>query len=124
MIDGAADALRTTADAGYRNIILSNHAPELPALVDALGIGPLVEFTITSAAVGAEKPNRAIFRYAIERAQLRCTEHVWMVGDNPTADVAGAEGVGIRGVLADGAYPDSVGRTVLDAARYLRGVGR
>jgi putative hydrolase of the HAD superfamily len=122
LIDGAVDALRTTAAAGYRNIILSNHAPELPGLVSALGLGSLVESTITSAAVGAEKPSPAIFAYALASAAVSA-QSVWMVGDNPTADIAGALSAGIRGILADGIHPDSVGVTVLEAARQIARAG-
>lgn len=120
VIEGAAEALRTTSAAGYRNVILSNHAPELPALVDALGLGSLVEDTITSASVGAQKPNRVIFEHAIQRTGIRSVGEAWMVGDNPIADVQGAEAAGIRGILADGDYPDSVGLTVLEAAELIR----
>jgi len=42
-----------------------------------------------------------------------------MIGDNRIADVEGAQNVGIRAVLADGAYPDSKGMTALDAARHI-----
>lgn len=42
-----------------------------------------------------------------------------MVGDNPVADVQGARAAGIRAILADGAYADSVGVTVLEAARLI-----
>ena len=119
VIDGAEEALSVTMTAGYRNIILSNHAPELPALVDTLGLGGLVEQTFTSAAIGAEKPNAAIFEFAMNRAGVTAAGDVWMIGDNPIADVQGARNVGIRAILADGAYPDSTGMTVLDAARYI-----
>ena len=81
---------------GYHNVILSNHAPELPQLVTALGLGDWIETTITSAALGTEKPNPRIFERAIEIT--RAGDDVWMVGDNPVADIAGAEGVGIRAI--------------------------
>lgn len=119
VIDGAIDALAITKAAGYRNVILSNHAPELPALVEALGFSELIEHTITSAVVGAEKPNRAIFDYALNLFELAPTSDIWMVGDNPVADVEGARGAGIRPILADGAYADSRGVTVLEAARLV-----
>lgn len=119
VIDGAQEALRITDAAGFRNIILSNHVPELPELVDALGLADLIEQTITSAAVGAEKPNPAIFRFAMAAAGISNVNETWMIGDNPVADVEGAHGVGIRALLADGAYPDAVGMTVLDAACYV-----
>lgn len=120
LIDGAKEALKITKGAGYRNLILSNHAPELPDLVDALGLSDLVQMTITSASVGAEKPHRAIFDHALRMAGVEHIEDVWMVGDNPNADVEGAQAVGLRALLADGDYPDSVGMTVLDAANYIR----
>lgn len=119
-IDGAEEALAVTRDAGYRNVILSNHGPELPGLVEALGLSGLVDLTITSATVGAEKPHRAIFDHAMRTTGVKPTDDIWMVGDNPVADVEGARAVGIRALLADGAYPDSIGMTVLEAAQHIR----
>lgn len=119
MIDGAMTALELCRKAGYRSIILSNHAPELPALVESLGLSALVETTITSALVGAEKPNREIFDHALRIAGDPPLSKVWMVGDNPTADVEGARRAGFRALLADGDYPDSVGMTVLQAAQHI-----
>ena len=112
---GASRALERVRDAGYANVILSNHGPELPALVDALGLR--VDLTITSAAAGIEKPHPAIFRHAIEATNAGTD--TWMIGDNPVADVQGAESVGIRAILADGVYPDSRGVSVLEAARIV-----
>ncbi|MFC4245048.1 HAD family hydrolase [Gryllotalpicola reticulitermitis] len=92
----AVSALSATAAAGYRNVILSNHAPELPQLVADLGLARLIDRTITSAAVGAEKPNPHIFEYALE--DMGAGDDVWMIGDNPVADIGGAEAVGIRAI--------------------------
>lgn len=122
LIDGAVAALELTHDHGFRNVILSNHAPELPELVTALGLDPLVDRVITSALIGVEKPNPRIFRYAIEISGAG--PDCWMVGDNPIADVQGAQAVGIRAILADGAYSDARGVTVLQAARQLTGVSQ
>lgn len=119
IVDGAEAALRVTRTAGFRNVILSNHAPELPTLVEALGLGDLIDETITSATVGAEKPNRIIFDYAMKSNGISEVQDVWMVGDNPIADVRGAQELGIRAILADGAYPDSTGMSVLEAARTI-----
>ncbi len=88
------DALRAR---GWRHLILSNHVPELPAIVAGLGLAPLLDAVLTSAAIGVEKPNPAAFELALERAGR--PETVWMVGDNPVADVAGAEAVGIPAIL-------------------------
>lgn len=121
LIDGAYEALLLTADAGFRNIVLSNHAPELATLVDRLGIGLLVEETITSASVGAEKPNPAIFAFALNKAGLANADEAWMVGDNPVADIEGASAVGIRAILV-GDSPDVGARlTVSQAAALIVG---
>lgn len=119
LIDGSLEALSTTRSAGYRNVILSNHGPELPQLVEALGLADFVDLTITSAAVGAEKPNPRIFEFALAKVGVHAHSDVWMVGDNPIADVEGAERLGIRAILADGAGPGSRGRTVLSAAEHI-----
>ncbi|WIB68919.1 HAD-IA family hydrolase [Curtobacterium sp. MCBD17_035] len=96
LAEDAIPALARTAAVGYRNVILSNHAPELPNLVADLGLGPWIDATVTSAAVGAEKPNPRIFARAMEIAGAG--EDVWMVGDDRIADIAGAEAVGLRAI--------------------------
>jgi len=118
LIDGAVTALERTRAAGYRNVILSNHAPELPHLVTQLGLDGYIERTITSAAVGAEKPNPALFQHAIRLAGASPAD-CWMVGDNPVADIQGARQAGLSAVLADGAYPDAAGVTILQAADQI-----
>jgi putative hydrolase of the HAD superfamily len=83
---------------GWRHAILSNHVPELPAIVAGLGLDAFVDLTVTSAAIGYEKPNPAAFDHVL--GECGRPELVWMVGDNPLADVAGAEAVGIPAILA------------------------
>ena len=89
--------LRKLSDAGWDHVILSNHVPELENLVDALGLSEVVLATVCSAVIGYEKPHREAFRIAREVAG-KPTE-LWMVGDNPQADVLGAEQVGIPAIL-------------------------
>jgi putative hydrolase of the HAD superfamily len=112
------DALQTTRAVGYENVILSNHGPELPRLVETLGLSRWIALTISSAAVGAEKPHRRIFEYALSATEAG--PYTWMIGDNPDADVSGARQAGIRAILADGTYEDSVGVTVLQAPQQIR----
>lgn len=95
--DDSVPTLRELTRRGWRHFILSNHVPELPEIVDALGLRSLVEEVITSANVGYEKPNPAIFRLALEKAGNPAVS--WMVGDNVVADVMGAEAAGIRAIL-------------------------
>jgi putative hydrolase of the HAD superfamily len=101
--------------AAYRHVIVSNHVPELPALVAALGLAPYVTAVVTSAAVGWEKPHPRI--YAAARAAAGDPDEVWMVGDNVVADVRGAEAVGIPAILVRTADP-----SVTRSAASLAGV--
>jgi putative hydrolase of the HAD superfamily len=97
LFDDTPDALSRTAAAGWRNVILSNHVPELPTLVATLGLDGLVEEVFTSAVTGFEKPHREAFELAL--SHCGDPEERWMVGDNPQADVAGAEALGIPAIL-------------------------
>ncbi len=90
-------ALALTRTAGWRNVILSNHVPELPELVATLGLRQDVEQIFTSALIGYEKPHPEAFNVVL--AACGAPRRSWMVGDNPLADVAGAEAVGIPAVL-------------------------
>lgn len=93
----AVPVLRKLAAQGWRHVILSNHVPELPALVAALGLDAVIDLVITSALVGYEKPHPEIFRIALELAGQ--PKVAWMVGDNVAADVLGAEQLGILAIL-------------------------
>jgi putative hydrolase of the HAD superfamily len=97
VLPGAARALELTAAGGWRNVIVSNHAPELPALMGELGLADHVHEVICSAACGYEKPHPAIFE--LGRRAGGGSAVTWMVGDNPVADIAGAARAGIPGIL-------------------------
>ncbi|MGI5816794.1 MAG: HAD family hydrolase [Armatimonadota bacterium] len=90
-------ALEALREAGWRHVILSNHVPELPNLVRELGILPLFDDVISSALIGYEKPHPEAF--AIGLRATGDADEVWMVGDNPVADVQGAEAAGIPAIL-------------------------
>lgn len=66
----------------------------------------LVTKCLSSAAIGYEKPHPRSFRIALEAAQNPA--NVWMVGDNPIADIAGAEAVGIPAILVRRPRPDGI----------------
>ena len=62
-----------------------------------LGLDALVDVVWSSAVTGYDKPHPEAFRRAL--AELGWPSTVWMVGDNPRADVDGAEAVGIPAIL-------------------------
>jgi len=97
LFDDALPVLRRLAEAGWQNIILSNHIPELPDLSAHLGFADVTCGVITSAATGYEKPNALMYQHALQFAGN--PPRRWMVGDNPVADVEGAEAAGIPAIL-------------------------
>ena len=96
----AIPTLESLRDAGYRLGIISNWSWNLPDLCDGLEITGYFEHIVTSARVGASKPHRAIYDYALHWFDAQPEECV-QIGDNAVADVAGARAVGIHGVLID-----------------------
>lgn len=106
LYDDTLETLKYFKDKGYENIILSNHIPELPEIVEKLGLSLYVSDCLSSANIGYEKPNPKIFHYALEKYNY--PEDVWMIGDSITADVMGAKAVGMKGILVRADNTDSV----------------
>ena len=103
LFDDTVPALEALRAAGWRRAVLSNHVPELPGLVSGLGLAGLLDEVFSSASIGFEKPHPQMFAHALEACGW--PEEVWMVGDNPVADIAGAEAAGIPAVLVRGEGP-------------------
>lgn len=82
---------------GWRHYVLSNHLPELRDIVARLGLAPRLSGLFNSAETGYEKPHPQAFRLA--REAIGPARPIWMVGDNPIADVAGAEAAGLPAIL-------------------------
>jgi putative hydrolase of the HAD superfamily len=95
--DDAIPALTALSEAGWTNAIVSNHVPELADIVIGVGLQAHVDRIFSSALVGFEKPNPELFRHVLRSYQN--PREVWMVGDNPVADVDGAEALGHRAIL-------------------------
>ncbi len=90
-------------------LITNTHA-KMSELAAELGLAPLLDFIVTSTDAGAEKPDPAIFRLALERGEAQPKEAVY-VGDSYEVDVLGGEAAGIPGILIDraGKFPDAEG---------------
>lgn len=97
LYDDTIPALESLTRSGWRHVILSNHVPELPNLVRELGLLPFFDDVISSALIGYEKPHSEAFAAGLRAAGD--ADEVWMVGDNPVADVEGAEAAGIPAIL-------------------------
>ena len=90
-------ALRLLSQDGWIHVLLSNHVPELEDLLELLGIRHFFAALFNSAIMGYEKPHPAAFRHVL--AHMPQYEHIWMIGDNPSAGIAGAAALGIPGSL-------------------------
>jgi putative hydrolase of the HAD superfamily len=99
----------------HRLVVVSNWDCSLADWLGPAGLLEHVDAVVTSAEVGAAKPDRAIFVRALELARARPGASVH-VGDSLQNDVAGARAAGIRPVLVarDGSPPAGV-----DAIRSL-----
>lgn len=93
----AMATLTALGQAGWTQVILSNHVPELPGLVRHLGLEPCITAIFNSAVTGYAKPHPAAFQHVL--AALPGVTRAWMIGDNPVADIAGAAAVGLPGIL-------------------------
>lgn len=98
--DDAAPALRELRSRGLRLVVVSNWDCGLSDVLERIGLLGLVDAVITSAAIGAPKPDRRIFQAALAGAGVDAASAMH-VGDSVDADVRGAEALGIRATLID-----------------------
>ena len=104
VFDDVVPALERARAAGWRNMIVSNHIPELSDLVSGLGLSRHFDTIISSGIVGYEKPHRRLFEAALRH--VRPGEEVWMIGDNPDADCHPVCAMGMKAVLVRSARPN------------------
>lgn len=97
LFDDTLPVLTKLKAVGWRHFILSNHVPELRDIIEGLKLADLIEDSLSSAVTGYEKPNPKAFELGREAAGF--PDELWMVGDNPEADVRGAESAGIPAIL-------------------------
>jgi len=92
-------ALRAARARGLAVVVVSNWDISLHGLLAELGLAPLLRGAVTSAEVGARKPDPRIFRRALELAGGVAPAQAVHVGDQPEEDVVGARAAGIEPVL-------------------------
>lgn len=62
------------------------------------GLDDCFDYVVTSEEAGADKPDEAPFRLAIEKLAVPA-ERIWMIGDHPVNDIAGARAFGMTTLL-------------------------
>jgi putative hydrolase of the HAD superfamily len=92
---GAVELLERLRRRGLRTGMVSNFDHRLPAVLDALGLAPLLDDVVLPADAGAAKPDGRIFALALARLGVSATDAVY-VGDDPHDDHDGAAAAGLR----------------------------
>jgi len=80
--------------------LLTNFAKDMTALCRKLGMESYIDFIVTPFETGADKPSPVIFRAALNKANVRAEEAIY-VGDQYKSDILGARGVNMQAVLID-----------------------
>jgi putative hydrolase of the HAD superfamily len=93
-----APALMDLRDRGLRLAVVSNWDWSLSDVLGGLGLLALFDAVITSAEVGAAKPDAAIFEAALGAVGCTAADAVH-VGDSVEKDVEGARAAGLRAFL-------------------------
>ncbi len=100
LFDDVEPALAQLKARGLTLGLISNIDRDLSSTYDELGLSSSLDVLVTSLAVGAAKPDPAIFRIALERAGVDASEAIH-VGDMYHSDIMGARSAGIRPLLID-----------------------
>jgi len=102
----AVPALAALRARGLACVCVSNWDIALPEVLERVGLAATLDGVVTSAGVGARKPDAAIFGAALELAGCEPREALH-VGDTPAEDVEGAAAAGIPHLLLvrDGSGP-------------------
>lgn len=130
--DAVANGLRLLRSEGWRLAIVTNGATTMQnAKIDQVGLRDLVDGVFVSEAVGARKPDLAIFERAAEGIGVELGTRIgWMVGDSLDADVAGGIGAGLRTIWLPGEFeltmadpqPDHLCASAAEALKLLAGM--
>ena len=80
--------------------VVSNMNSSSDKLLHDMGLTGHVDFAVTSAETGVEKPDRRIFNAALVKAGVSAAEAA-LVGDQLESDIYGSENAGIRPILID-----------------------
>jgi putative hydrolase of the HAD superfamily len=90
-------ALDALSAEGWHHALLTNHVPDLPRILDAVGLTDRFIHIGNSAATGYEKPHPRAFAALAEA--VGPTDEIWMIGDSSTSDYAGAIRAGWNALL-------------------------
>ncbi len=110
LIEDVLPVLSRLNDSGVPMALVANWDSNLSSLVEQLGVRQFFLSIVSSREAGAEKPDPAIFRLALQRLSLLdARQPILYVGNEYRADVLGPRAVGLTPVLIDrsSSYPNA-----------------
>ncbi len=90
----AVDVLKYLQSKYTLHLITNGFAEVQWIKIENSGLKPFFEHIIVSEEVGTQKPDKAIFEIAMERAKTNAAESI-MIGDNYNTDIVGARNAGM-----------------------------
>ncbi|MEE8107281.1 MAG: HAD-IA family hydrolase [Planctomycetota bacterium] len=126
---GALEALDKLRDLGLALALLTNGASEgQRKKIDRYELAPRFQAILVEEEFGVGKPHASVYLEALSRLGVAASD-VWMVGDSLTADIKGAQSVGIHAVWNDyanrglpehlGVTPDRTITHISEVAEFL-----
>jgi putative hydrolase of the HAD superfamily len=98
--DDTLPTLRGLRERGYFVGAISNAPKGLAKTLDKYGVLPALDFAVGSQDIGIEKPNPAIFHYALQATMTAAADAAY-VGDEYMTDACAAQAVGMLGIYLD-----------------------
>lgn len=114
-------ALNALSAHGWQHALLTNHVPDLPVILHDLGIADRFIHIGNSATTGYEKPHPQAF--ALLTAAVGPVSEIWMIGDSPTSDYAGAVRAGWPALLVRQPTPPAAAPSLANLGELVTFLG-
>jgi putative hydrolase of the HAD superfamily len=98
LFDGARKALSYLQKKYTLHIISNGFKETTLTKMDLSGLNPYFSSVIISEEVGVNKPDKAVFQYAIDKANAKVEDCI-MIGDSLEADIYGAQNFGMKAIF-------------------------
>ena len=97
LYEDTVQVLRDMKGLGYKNVLMSNNYPELPEILEGLGLAPYMDGMVISGHIGYDKPRSEMFSVGVN--MFPDAEKYYMIGDTVSADIVGGNAMGFTTVL-------------------------
>ena len=94
-LPGAADALKELAEVATIAVVSNGVERVQSGRLERSGLGDMFDGIFISGRVGASKPSRRIFDYALDKLGVDNRAKVLVIGDSLKADIAGGNNAGL-----------------------------